>query len=71
MIRIPYRWTPEEALLMAAFLNAIVDAIWQLHGDGMARLLQQEYRCQDVTAAVGTHNLDRSAVSRSLRHEQR
>jgi len=71
MIRIPDRWTPEEALLMVAFLNAIVDAIWQLHGDNMARLLRQEYRRRDVAAAVRAHNLDRATVSRSLHRGER
>lgn len=36
MIRIPYHWTTEEALLVAAFLDDVVDAIRDVHGDPAA-----------------------------------
>lgn len=36
---IPSDWTSDEALLVASFLQEIIDAIWIVHGDGMDRLL--------------------------------
>jgi len=71
MIRIPHCWTPEEALLMVAFLGAIVDAVWQLHGDGMARWLQQEHGSEDITAAIHAYGLDRTPASRPRRRQER
>jgi len=71
MIRIPRRWTPEEALLMVAFLDAVVDAIWQLHGEGMVRWLQRHHGSEDITPAVHTSGLDSTPGSRPRPHQER
>ncbi len=39
-ITIPTEWTPEEALTVAYFLESIMLAIWETHGDQMSRQLQ-------------------------------
>jgi len=38
---IPESWTPEEALVIAAFLEQVVGAIWRTHGRAMAQHLQR------------------------------
>ena len=63
-IRIPRRWTPEEALLMAAFCYTIAEAIWQLHGEGMNRWLQRHPDSQDVLTDDRSRSLDRGSGSR-------
>jgi len=65
VIRIPRRWNPEEALLMAAFCDAIADAIRQLHGKGMNRWLQRSRDSQAVLTDDRCGSLDRESASRS------
>ena len=65
-IRIPRRWTPEEALLMDGLFEAIVDAIWQLHGEGMNRWLQRHPDSQDVDDDRGGGH-DRTSARRPRR----
>lgn len=71
-IRIPPHWTPEEALLMVSFLEALADAIWQLYAWDMARWIQQEYGWEDITEAINAYNnLRRTPIARPIRHEER
>ncbi len=43
--RIPESWTGEDALLVVAFLERLIHAIWRAHGSSMAPIL-----------AAGRHN---------------
>jgi len=54
---------------MVAFLEAIVDAIWQLHGHGMVRWLQRHQNPADVSATVHPRSPyhTRTSSSRHLR----
>ncbi|MBA2321461.1 MAG: hypothetical protein H0V89_09920 [Deltaproteobacteria bacterium] len=36
---VPRSWTGAQALRAAGALNEVVSAIWQVHGDAMARVL--------------------------------
>jgi len=55
---------------MVAFLEAIVDAIWQLHGHGMVRWLQRHQNPADVSATVHPRSPyhTRTSSSRHLRY---
>ena len=37
-------WSPEQALAVVSFLDAIASAIWQLHGDAMNELIAEQGR---------------------------
>ena len=41
-IQIPDHWTAEEALIVVNFLDDILTAIWDVHDQQMARILQRE-----------------------------
>jgi hypothetical protein len=47
-IPIPQHWTADEALGVAAFLEDIVHAIWDTHGDAMGRRLQNFNDARDA-----------------------
>lgn len=38
---IPPTWNGEQALDVARFLEELVDTIWHVHGESMARVLQR------------------------------
>ena len=38
---IPENWTAEEALVIAAFLEQVIGAIWRTHGSAMGHHLQR------------------------------
>ena len=43
-IKVPDEWTGEEALLVAAFLEDVVQTIWHSHGRKMGLILERQYR---------------------------
>ena len=43
---IPLDWNPGDALLVADFLQEIIDTIWIVHGDSMDRILHARKHAQ-------------------------
>ena len=39
-IHVPYHWSSDEALTFVRFLEELTQAIWNLHGEGMASILE-------------------------------
>ena len=41
-VSIPTQWTPEQALVVADFLEAVHIAIWRLHGKAMDEVIDRQ-----------------------------
>lgn len=58
LIPIPEHWGAEEALRVAAFLEDVVRAIWDVHGRVMNQRLQDHYEQLDAERDARQHGAD-------------
>ena len=55
IIPIPEHWGAEEALRVAAFLEDVVRAVWDVHGRAMSQRLQDHHEELDAVLEARQH----------------